>query len=154
MDLDHSYLEGEIEADGADEDYSLEHQVSILLKDSFTPLSIYTCSPLHDHRIYCTPLLLSHSQPQSLSSLPCITDYFSCAPCTSTVKMEATSSTETVNICQPTWYYIPESSTLHLHQLIITSLIKCVFHYFLHSILLDQYLVSTQFMQKHLQVFM
>jgi hypothetical protein len=30
MDLDHSYLEGEIDADGADEDYSLEHQASIL----------------------------------------------------------------------------------------------------------------------------
>jgi hypothetical protein len=31
--LEHSYLEGEIETDGADEDYSLEHQVSILVKN-------------------------------------------------------------------------------------------------------------------------
>lgn len=42
MDLDNSYLEGEIEADGADEDYCLEHQVSILVKDF-----IYSSSYLH-----------------------------------------------------------------------------------------------------------
>lgn len=29
VDFEHSYLEGEVEADGQDEDYSLEHQVSI-----------------------------------------------------------------------------------------------------------------------------
>jgi hypothetical protein len=31
VDFEHSYLEGEVEADGQDEDYSLEHQVSIHL---------------------------------------------------------------------------------------------------------------------------
>jgi hypothetical protein len=33
INLEHSYLEGEIEADGADEDYSLEHLVSVLAKN-------------------------------------------------------------------------------------------------------------------------
>lgn len=31
IEFEHGYLEGEVEADGQDEDYSLEHQVSILL---------------------------------------------------------------------------------------------------------------------------
>jgi len=31
IEFEHSYLAGEVEADGQDEDYSLEHQVSILL---------------------------------------------------------------------------------------------------------------------------
>jgi hypothetical protein len=31
IDFEHSYFEGEVEADGHDEDYSLEHQVSIRL---------------------------------------------------------------------------------------------------------------------------
>lgn len=39
MDMDHSYLEGEIEADGADEDNSLEHQVGILVNNLIYPTS-------------------------------------------------------------------------------------------------------------------
>jgi len=31
IEFEHNYLAGEVEADGQDEDYSLEHQVSILL---------------------------------------------------------------------------------------------------------------------------
>jgi hypothetical protein len=31
IEFEHSYLAGEVETDGQDEDYSLEHQVSILL---------------------------------------------------------------------------------------------------------------------------
>jgi len=30
IEFEHSYLAGEVDADGQDEDYSLEHQVSIL----------------------------------------------------------------------------------------------------------------------------
>jgi hypothetical protein len=51
MDLEHSCLEGEIEADGADEDYSLEHQVSILVKSficSSSYLQLQSFTGLHD----------------------------------------------------------------------------------------------------------
>jgi hypothetical protein len=33
MNLEQSFFEGEIEADGGDEDYSLEHQVSVPVKN-------------------------------------------------------------------------------------------------------------------------
>jgi hypothetical protein len=42
MDMDHSYLEGEMEADAADEDNSLEHQVGILVNNF-----LYSTSYLH-----------------------------------------------------------------------------------------------------------
>jgi len=36
--MEHCYLEGEVEADGPDEDYSLEHQVSVSVKNSIYPI--------------------------------------------------------------------------------------------------------------------
>jgi hypothetical protein len=39
--MEHCYLEGEVEADGPDEDYSLEHRVSIPLRHLFTSVGGY-----------------------------------------------------------------------------------------------------------------
>lgn len=39
--MEHCYLEGEVEADGPDEDYNLEHRVSIPVRNLFTLVGGY-----------------------------------------------------------------------------------------------------------------
>jgi hypothetical protein len=87
VDLEHSYLEGEIVGDGGDEDYSLEHQV-------ITPFMnlIYSSSYRH-WRVVMELWDLLHSTlvgsllTSILVMFPFVTDSFSCAVCSFILKM-------------------------------------------------------------------